>query len=200
METKRISPKREVPGSVEQIRREHKKIRERMGASQVQELSGAICRTLLMEEWYGTTEVLFGYYPLGNEVDCRPFLDGAFKAGKRVALPRTGADCRMDFYEVPSLEHLVEGRFHVLEPAADCPLIEPGDGVVLVPGVAFDKKGNRYGYGKGYYDRYFARFPAAKRMALAYGHQMEEALETLATDVKMHRIYTEQGCYRCGED
>ena len=64
--------------------------------------------------------------------------------------------------------------------------------LVLVPGVVFDRFGNRYGYGKGYYDRYFARFPFLKRIALAYSEQLaDEPLECLETDVKMQVIATE---------
>ena len=70
------------------------------------------------------------------------------------------------------------------------------DAVVLVPGLVFDRKGNRYGYGGGYYDRYFARFPKLSRMAVAFEGQIEEQLAVLPTDVRMHRIYTEEREYR----
>lgn len=181
--------------TIEKLRLEHKKIRSQMEDSEGKALSGVICERLLKEEWYEAAEVIFGYYPLGKEVDCRPFLNRALRDGKRVALPRTGAGFQMDFYEITSLEYLEEGSFHVSEPPGHCPLLEREDGVAIVPGVVFDKKGSRYGYGKGYYDRYFARFPNLERMGLAYEHQMEEALETAETDIKMHRIYTEEGCY-----
>lgn len=45
-----------------------------------------------------------------------------------------------------------------------------------MPGLVFDRKGNRYGYGGGYYDRYFARFPKLSRMAVAFEGQIEEQL------------------------
>ena len=89
-----------------------------------------------------------------------------------------------------------EGAFHVMEPDESCKRIGGEDAVVLVPGLVFDRKGNRYGYGGGYYDRYFARFPKLSRMAVAFEGQIEEQLAVLPTDVRMHRIYTEEREYR----
>lgn len=62
---------------------------------------------------------------------------------------------------------------------------------MLVPGVVFDKNGNRYGYGKGYYDRYFARFPKLYKVGIAYAHQMEESLAVAEWDIRMDSVYTE---------
>ena len=198
------------------IRRLHKKLRAEMTLVEVSEKSRSICGKLLAAPWYQRCNMIYGYYPLGNEVDCRNFLEQALADGKRVALPRmltavTGSvqkskdicatnlvredTYRMDFYEVTSLTQVAEGGFHVMEPVDACPLVEVEDAIVLVPGVVFDWMGNRYGYGKGYYDRYFARFPKLQRIALAYENQMEPELETLPTDIKMHDICTEDMLY-----
>ena len=66
-----------------------------------------------------------------------------------------------------------------MEPDESCKRIGGEDAVVLVPGLVFDRKGNRYGYGGGYYDRYFARFPKLSRMAVAFEGQIEEQLAVL---------------------
>ena len=192
------------------LRKRHKELRAQMSASEVKDKSKEICNRFLKSSWYLETKRIFGYYPLGNEVDCLLVLRQALSDGKRVALPRTEADCRMDFYEITSIEQVEEGAFHVMEPQKGCQLVLPSkkaeenrnsmEEVVLVPGVVFDKMGNRYGYGKGYYDRYFARFPQIERIAFAYENQLEDEIETLITDVKMHSIYTEQTAYRRSDD
>ncbi len=167
-----------------------------MSRQEVSEKSRQICKKLISAEWYEKSTIIYGYYPLGNEVDCLPFLEKALTDKKRVVLPRTRKDCSMDFYEIHSLEEVKEGAFHVMEPIETCPLVTAEEGVVLVPGVVFDRSGNRYGYGKGYYDRYFSRFPQLNRYALSYENQFEENIEVSDTDVKMHFIYTEAGCYK----
>ena len=178
---------------------------------EVQEKSRKICERLAASDWYHNSAVIYGYYPLGAEADCLPFLAQALSDGKTVALPVTSKerlqrDCgqvkrmqdthRMEFYRIRELSRVREGAFHVMEPDESCKRIGEEDAVVLVPGLVFDRKGNRYGYGGGYYDRYFARFPKLSRMAVAFEGQIEEQLAVLPTDVRMHRIYTEEREYR----
>lgn len=174
------------------IREYHKKLRDAMQPEVVREKSSIICRKLQKSDWYPDCSVIYGYYPLGNEVDCLPLLEQALRDGKRVALPKTLPECRMEFYEITSLSQVEEGSFHVMEPLEGCPLVQLEEAAVLVPGVVFDKCGNRYGYGKGYYDRYFQRYPKLRRMALAYENQVTMHLMVQETDVPMERIYTER--------
>lgn len=184
-----------------EIRKKHLAIRNAMSEPETAEKSRAICEKLLTSDWYAVTAWIFGYYPLGKEADCLAFLKKALRDGRHVALPRTGADCTMEFYEITSLTQTAEGAFHVMEPTAECRRINPMDLydqqiAVLVPGVVFTPTGSRYGYGKGFYDRYFARYAKLKRFALAYENQLVSELETLDTDVKMDRIYTEENEYK----
>lgn len=190
---------RNFPEQTQEVRLRHKRLREEMAQSEAEKESRTICQNLFSADWYVDCIWIYGYYPLGREVDCLGFLRQALKDGKRVALPRTERECYMDFYEIISLEQVEKGRFGVLEPNFACPLVQEKEAVVLVPGVVFDRTGNRYGYGKGYYDRYFARFPKLYKIALAYEHQMEEKLWVSETDVKMDGIYTERQCYLLAE-
>lgn len=181
-------------------RKLYKELRDEMSQEQVFRKSDLICRKVLESAEYQAADTIFAYYPLGNEVRCLPVLDHALKAGKRVLLPKTGQLCKMDFFEVTDLDEVEEGTFHVMEPKKGCKKFEEKNSckeafstmLALVPGVVFDREGNRYGYGKGYYDRYFSRFPYIKRIALAYKEQLSEmTLECLDTDVKMHTILTD---------
>lgn len=177
----------------------YRELRNSLTEEAVEEKSRLICRKVLDSQEYEQAQIILGYFPLGNEVDCLPVLKQALAEGKQLALPRTAGNGQMDFYEIHSVDDVKEGTFHVMEPKTDCAILLPEsekdsskDVLVLVPGVVFDKEGNRYGYGKGYYDRYFARFPKLKRMALAYIEQMaDERLACLDTDVKMHAIVTD---------
>lgn len=196
MEIKKNFPEKQ------EFRSRHKMLRAQMPQQEAAEKSRKICERLKAASWYQDCSCILGYVPLPHEVDCRDFLEQAKKDGKKIALPRTAAGCAMDFFLVEAFDELVEGNFHVREPKEKCPLFEPKENreqmVVLVPGVVFDRMGNRYGYGKGYYDRYFLRFPMLCRYALAFENQIEEALTVEITDQKMQRIYTEEAeyCFR----
>ena len=103
----------------------------------------------------------------------------------------------MHFYVVKNLKKDTEkGAFGIMEPKVTCEIFNPkleNSVLAFVPGVVFDRNSNRYGYGRGYYDRYLADFPEVRRVALAYQLQISETiLETLVTDIKMHAIVTEQ--------
>ena len=179
------------------FRSRHLAIRRTMTEDEVQEKSRKITDKLLDADWYPDTEEIFAYYPLGNEVDCRRFMEQAWRDGKRIALPRTRENCRMDFFYINSFENLKEGAFHVLEPEKGCVKAIPKNQPVIVPGSVFGRDGSRYGYGKGYYDRFFAENPNLGRYAACYENQLEETLETGFHDVSMHRIYTEQNVIEC---
>ena len=194
-----------------QIRAQHKRWRMELPPEEVQLKSKKICERLAASDWYQKSTVIYGYYPLSTEADCLPFLAQALSDGKTVALPVTSRERlqrdwdrenrmpdthRMEFYRISELSRVREGAFRVMEPDESCKRIREETAVVLVPGLVFDRKGNRYGYGGGYYDRYFARFPKLSRMAVAFEGQMREQLAVLPTDVRMHRIYTEEREYR----
>ena len=146
----------------QQIRARHKAWRMELPQEEVQEKSRKICERLAASDWYHNSAVIYGYYPLGAEADCLPFLAQALSDGKTVALPVTSKerlqrDCgrekrmqdthRMEFYRIRELSRVREGAFHVMEPDESCKRIGEEDAVVLVPGLVFDRKGNRYGYG-----------------------------------------------------
>ncbi len=97
------------------------------------------------------------YAPKKYEVD----IMGAFdRINLPVYFPRCDKD-EMDFCEVDDLSKLRLGNFNVREPKDGCPLFIPKENekyLIAVPGIAFDEKGYRIGYGKGYYDKYLSRF------------------------------------------
>ena len=121
----------------------------------------------------------------------------AWADGKRIALPRTKEENQMDFFYIDSLKQLEEGTFHVMEPVRGSEKADPLQQPVIVPGSVFGRDGSRYGYGKGYYDRFFAKYPRVRRYAVCYEHQLEETLPTDQHDIYMHDIYTEREVIQC---
>ncbi len=117
--------------------------------------------------WQAATLVC-GYVSIKGELDLSAVAVRAAAEGKVYALPRTLTDadqgemcfCRL----TPDMTHadLPQGRFHIPEPPSDCPEVTLDDfmsarPLIIVPGLAFDHRGYRIGYGGGYYDRFLKR-------------------------------------------
>ncbi|MDR2111351.1 MAG: 5-formyltetrahydrofolate cyclo-ligase [Spirochaetaceae bacterium] len=103
------------------------------------------------------TALLFLSSP--TEIDTGPLLEAALRDTKAVFVPKTAGE-EIAFYRILSPDGPWEyGAFHIREPAAGrTPKFSPEDfpALIIVPGLAFDRGGNRLGHGKGYYDRFFA--------------------------------------------
>ncbi len=96
--------------------------------------------------------IVSGYWPLAEEIDVRPSLEAFHRKGHRIVLPLViGRDQPLIFREWWPGQVLVRGGFGVDAPPPDAPEGEPD--VLLVPMLAFDRRGYRLGYGGGYYDR-----------------------------------------------
>ena len=173
----------------QKIRKKYKKLREQMLADQVKTASAKVCERILNADLYQNARCIYAYYPLGNEVDIRAVAEDALRSGKRVAFPKVFGET-MRFFEVKGLEQLAPGTFGVMEPEEDLPA-DWETPLVLTPGVAFDRDGNRMGYGKGYYDRYFAERSGAVMIGVAYELQIAERIPVGLYDRGLDGIVTE---------
>jgi 5-formyltetrahydrofolate cyclo-ligase len=117
--------------------------------------------------WARHTRVLL-YSTMAGEIATAPLLERALAAGKQVFYPKTEG-AAMRFFRVDPVDApgagWAEGAFGILEPAdtSGARLFRPEDGPALIvtPGLAFDRRGNRLGRGRGYYDRFFSKLDAA---------------------------------------
>lgn len=143
---------------------------------------------------------------LTGEVDTRPVVASSLAGGKRVVCPR------VEWYPppmgrgawLPSMSHQAIGSLNDLE-RSERGLWEPRDGpavppedldLIVVPGVAFDRAGNRLGLGGGFYDRFLSSVDAPT-MALAFSLQLVPQVPTTAQDVPIDWILTEQETIDC---
>lgn len=136
---------------------------------------------------------VLGYWPTDEELDARPLLDRLSRLGARIALPRIDEPGRLTLHLHTAASDLVEGSFGILEPRADAPRVSPPDiDAVLVPGVAFDLRGHRLGYGGGFYDRLLGLLrPDAYTVGLAFECQvLGEALPAEVHDVALRALVT----------
>jgi len=138
--------------------------------------------------------VVAGYWPLPGEIDIRPLLLALAARGHRVALPVTTRGGQpLAFGAWRPGEALMPGRFGTMTPSG--PNIVPD--VLLVPLLAFDRRGHRLGYGAGYYDRTLASLPLARAIGCAFAAQEMAAVPSGPYDVKLGAIATEAGVILC---
>lgn len=192
----------QIKETKDQIRKRHLLLRNQMSKEERLRLSKVISEhayTLLEIGADSGAEVkVYGYYPLGSEVSLLLFYEFLLRQGILLAFPRV-CGMSMDFYQVFSLDDFKEGAFHVMEPENFCQIAEWEDAICLTPGSVFDRTGGRFGYGKGYYDRYFEKHPHILRAGIAYEHQVEEKLPREPWDLPMDYLITEQGI-SCGKE
>lgn len=131
-----------------------------------------------------------GYVALRDELDPALMLATLAAGGFRLALPRMTAE-GLAFHAHELGSPLEKGAFGVAEPPASAPPVKPE--VILAPLVAFDRRGNRLGYGKGFYDRAFAAHPEAIRIGLAFAIQQVPDVPAEAHDLPLLAILTEAG-------
>lgn len=139
------------------------------------------------------------YASMEDEVQILPLVQKWLDAGVTVTMPRIIRKGEMEAVTVPSLDDLVEGEYGILTPdPAKCQVIAPEElDLIIVPGVAFDTRGERLGMGAGFYDAYMAKAVNAKRIALAYSCQLVSSVPMEEHDALVHKIITEQGIYNC---
>jgi 5-formyltetrahydrofolate cyclo-ligase len=101
------------------------------------------------------------------------------------------------------MDELELGMYRILEPREDLRTVEakrlqPADlDLIMVPGVAFDRKGGRTGHGKGYYDKLLQHAkPTTPLIALAFECQMFEEIPTESHDIYMDKVVTEDAVYQ----
>lgn len=176
-----------------QLRKEMKALRA--AVVNKAEKDGLISDIFLNSDLYKNSELLLCYSSYGSEISTKRIIKTAFANGKPVAFPLCLDGCgNMEFYLVNSPEDLKRGMFGILEPDTDkCSKITDfSSALCLVPGLCFDLKGYRLGYGKGYYDRFLEKF-TIKTAGLCYNELVQNLLPIDEHDKSVDYIITQTG-------
>lgn len=133
---------------------------------------------------------LFIYYSIKDEFPTKKIIKGALEQGIQVYLPKISGK-EMIPSPIRSLDDVVKGPapFYIPEPRNTGK--SPGKmDLVLLPGLAFDRKGGRLGYGGGYYDRYLSENPPKLAVAIGYDFQIIDAVPMKEGDIYLDGIVT----------
>ncbi|MGK5510023.1 5-formyltetrahydrofolate cyclo-ligase [Brevibacillus formosus] len=171
--------------------------RKSMSAKEREQLSREVCEHLLSHERLADAKTIMAFHPFGDELDILPFLHEAKKRGQDIWLPLTNvAERRLIPYRYTGPHMLKQGVYGIWEP--DPALAEEADvlhlDAIIVPGVAFDNKGGRMGYGGGYYDRFLATLKKLPFLVgVGFSIQVVEHVPLESHDVLLDAVVTEKG-------
>lgn len=154
-------------------------------------------RLLLALPQLRAAETVLLFYSFGSEVDTDELIRDILGAGKRLYLPYLDGDT-MEAAEVHRGDLLVPTEYGPREPERLEPVDPSAIGLVIAPGLAFDRRGFRLGYGGGHYDRYLARLrPGAVRVGIGFASQVVERVPEEAFDERLHLIVTDREVIDC---
>ena len=192
MEQSQISVKNMERSTKKEIRAIVKKNRREATPEQIRENSNEICKQFLNLPEYKEAKVVFAYMDCKNEVETKMVIEQCWRDGKTVAVPKVFGEI-MKYYVITSYDDLEEGYFGIPEPKHEMlQKIVCEDGLMILPGVAFDISRHRVGYGGGFYDRYLEAHPNMKKIAFAFEFQMFEAVPFEVFDRQPEKIITEK--------
>jgi 5-formyltetrahydrofolate cyclo-ligase len=165
------------------------------------ELSKAICETFIGLPQFAAARTVMVYIDVRTEVRTRQALPALLESGKRIVVPYC-IEGDLQLFLLESMDELAVGMYKILEPKAElrglpARRIDVSEvDLIMVPGVAFDRRGARMGHGFGYYDKLLERARAdAPLVALAFECQIFPEIPTQSHDVFMDKIVTERSVH-----
>ena len=184
--------------SKEAARLSAKASRSVMTAEERAAKSAAILGRLLGSEEYRKCRRVMVYVSKPEEVDTLGFITAALRDGKEVVVPKVekGAEALIPCL-IGSLAELSKGEFSVLEPKEAMSVDGKSIDLFVIPGIAFDEKGNRIGYGRGYWDRFLASVGKGHIVGLAFENQVFREVDKSSHDVPVSAIVTEKRVILC---
>lgn len=150
--------------------------RQQLPVEEQKELSLLICKQVIESMAYKECQHICVYQAFRGEVSCEVLMKMAFQDAKRVYVPVVDNHSKtMEFYEITKDTVWVQGAYGIEEPVLSeytARLREKA--LIIMPGLIFDRKKHRIGYGGGYYDKYLELHKEHNTMALCYDFQILE--------------------------
>lgn len=173
-----------------ELRARLKQARAAIPADKRSAYSKAIANNLLGLDRVQTAQSIFIFISYGNEVDTHDLLKHFLAEGKTLAVPKILPAKTMIAVPFSRWEDLIPGELGILTPPGNTACPGPFD-IVITPGLGFTAGGHRIGYGRGYFDKWFATHRVNHKIAITFETQMVNELPVDETDVPVDIIVTE---------
>lgn len=154
--------------------------------------------TVLAESVLKDKQSVLSYAAKDPEVETLVLINHLLNAGKTVSVPIIEKETRtLRLSRLFSVADLEPSTFNVPEPLSKENPISPSEiETVIIPLLGFDRKGNRIGYGAGYYDRFLKDNPHLEKIGLAYACQEVDLVPTEENDIRLDMVITESEIIR----
>ncbi|MCR5669970.1 MAG: 5-formyltetrahydrofolate cyclo-ligase [Butyrivibrio sp.] len=175
--------------------------RDELSLEQIEEKSRSICGIVTEMADYREAKALLIYASMKSEVMTDDIILDALSLGKKVFCPKVTDKNMgiMEFIRIYGLEDLKAGFYGIREPFGDEDKEVYNDSMLseclmIMPGVAFDKKGGRIGYKGGFYDRFLEKRTDMNRLAISFDCQIsKETIPVTSQDINVPKVVTESG-------
>jgi 5-formyltetrahydrofolate cyclo-ligase len=194
-ERKKKAPQRKLEPLKDTLRKKLLARRNREPEALREEKSNKIKEGLFSLKDFQKAKIILFYLAKGSEVRTHEAIREALARGKRVALPRVeGMELLLG--EIKDINKEVQkGHFGILEPSEQCfkEVLPDALDLIILPGIIFDSRGGRVGYGKGYYDRFLKKIShKVPVVGLAYHFQIVDGLPHQEHDIRVCKVITEK--------
>ncbi len=179
--------------SKKEIRNAILESRKSLSQTFISDNSLIISQKLFNMDIYINSSIIYIYMGVNGEVNTETIINHSIKEGKKVALPKI-TNKKMDFFYISNLDQLEKGFFNIPEPVTN-DLAFCNNGLMIMPGLAFDKEFNRIGYGGGYYDKYLSNYKNFCKLGLSFEFQIIENIKKEEHDILLDYIVTEQNIF-----
>ncbi len=185
------------------LRTEMKKTLSAMPAGAAADKSRRACRMLTALDEFQNAATVMLYMPIPQEIDCIPAALAAWQQVKTVLVPKVSLEQRhMIAVRCNSMDdEMVTGSYGIREPAGGQPWPVENIDLIVVPALAYDRRGNRLGRGGGFYDHFLAQ-PGIRAVTcgLAFAEQVAEDIPTTANDWPVGMLVTDKEVLRFVHD
>lgn len=189
-----------MTGQKKMLRAELKRRLAEMTGDQIDRQSRIACERLTQTDGFRMAATVMLFLSMPQEIDTTAAIESAWKSGKRVVVPRIDRHPRrMVAVEIDRLDHSPDPAISGLRNPTEGIEVPIGQiDLIVAPGLAYDRRGNRLGRGGAYYDRFLAE-PECKASVVGFGFafQVLDEVPTDPHDRPVDAIVTEQGVVIC---
>lgn len=171
-----------------ELRRLVRTKKQQFSAADLRTMSEKIISNLLAMPVMKKSCTVLMYYSLNDEVNTHDAIDRLVADGKTVLLPVVIGDNAMELRRYTGPGDLRVGSYGIKEPVGPLYSDYGEIDVAIVPGMGFDRNGNRLGRGKGYYDRFLPLLPQAEKIGICFPFQIFPTVPTDENDIRMDSV------------